>query len=318
MTPSTLTVIALATLLQLIWGLTPSASHAVLEFLPVETYSAIRYSISGLIFLAYTVRIQGRFMLRRADIPAIALIGVLAYAINSLGTLYGLRLGGVLNFALASSCNTVIMALVAIVVLRERFDRWLVAACALSLGGGVFLALGKYALSGFEVAFGSLALILIAYVLEAFGFVFSKKLRERVPLTEYLTVAQLAAGAFMWFLCFTKGQSPAAVFALPTHALASLAFVCLVSCCLCYFLLYWLLNFMEGSRLAFFDCFHTLSAAAFGVIFFDDPLNAKMLLGGILLTGSVAAVSWSQLRKKPGDEGDPKKCSQGGSVLEQA
>ena len=79
---------------------------------------------------------------------------------------------------------------------------------------------------------------------------------------------------------------------MPVQGLAALAIVCLISCCLCYLVLYWLLNFVAGNRLAFFDCFHTLSAAAFGAVLFAEPFNAKMLAGGALLTAAVVVVSW--------------------------
>lgn len=294
--PSPLRYLLLAALVQVTWGFTPSASKIVLDHLPVETYSAIRYSVSGLIFLVYTLATRRRLRLHRRDLPGLVLLGVLAYGINSLGTLYGLKVGGVLNFALASSVNAVITAAVAILVLKEKLTRPVLVAAVLSVAGGYFLASGKYDLSSLEVAYGSLLLICGAYVLEALGFVYSKKFKARLPLTEYLAVAQLSAGAFMWGVSASLGQSPSAATAMPWDGRLSLLFVCLISCGVCYFLLYWLLNHVEGSKLAFFDCFHTFSAVAFGAILFEEPFNSKMLLGGLLLVAAVLVVSWQHWR----------------------
>jgi len=299
---SSLKYLLLAALIQLVWGFTPSASRIVLDSLPVEIYSAFRYSVAGLIFLTYTLVRYKRLQLRLKDLPAVAVIGILAYALDSLGTLYGLKLGGVLNFSLASSLNAVITAVVAALVLKERFSRAVWLAAALSIGGGVLLAAGKYDLSNIQVAGGSLCLIWGAYVLEALGFVFSKRFKARMPLTEYLAVAQLSAAAFMWALSAAAGESPRAIADMPPAGLWSLAFVCLVSCCLCYFLLYWLLNFVEGHKLAFFDFFHTLSAAAFGAMLFDEVVNAEMLLGGALLAGAVVLISWRHVRHGSDDK----------------
>lgn len=295
--PSALKYLFLAILVQLVWGLTPSASRIILNFLPVETYSAFRYSVSGLIFLGYSLIANRGLTIRLRDFPAIAIIGILAYSVSSLGTLYGLKLGGVLNFALASSLNAIITAVVAIIVLKEHLSRFIVVAGVLSIAGGLLLASGKYDISDFNIAAGSLGLICGAYVLEALGFVFSRRFKERMPLTEYLAVAQLSAGIFMWVVSISMGHSPDVIMEMPAEGLASLVFVCLISCCICYFLLYWLLNFIDGSKLAFFDCFHTFSAAVFGALLFAEPFNAKMLVGGVVLAAAVLVVSWPQMRR---------------------
>lgn len=289
--------LALAVLVQLVWGFTPSASKVVLNSLPVETYSAIRYSISGFIFLGYTLLFHRHLVIQRRDFFPVAAIGILAYGIDSLGTLYGLKVGGVLNFALASSLNAIITAVISIIILRERMTRFVAAAGILSVLGGILLASGKYDLSSLSIALGSLVLICSAYVLEALGFVFSRKFKQRMPLTEYLAIAQLSAGAFMWIVSFYLGYSPSAIMRMPFGGIASLTFVCLISCGACYFLLYWLLNFIEGSSLAFFDCFHTLSAAVFGALLFGEPFNGKMLAGGAVLMSAVIVVSWPKIRR---------------------
>lgn len=283
--------LVIALLVQTIWGVTPSASRVVLDYLPVEAYAAIRYSVAGLVFLILTLLRHGRLRSKASDLPKLMLLGVVAYGLDSLGTLYGLKLGGVLNFALASSLNAVITAGVAILFLKEKVSRPFLCGAALSVVGGVVLALGKYEVSTLEIAFGSLVLIWGAYVLEAFGFVFSRRFKDRLPLTEYLAILQLSAAAFMWSLALAAGNLPHHVFAMPISGYLSLAFVSLVSCVGCYLLLYWLLNHIEGHKLAFFNCFHTLAAAGLGIVFFDEPFNVWMGIGGGLLIVAVFVVT---------------------------
>lgn len=224
----------LAALVQTVWGLTPSASKIVLDYLPVEGYSAIRYTVSGLIFLGYSLATYGRLSVCAVDLPKMALIGILAYAVDSLGTLYGLKLGGVLNFALASSMNAVITAGVAILILKEQVSKKLLTSAILSIAGGLALFLGKYDVSTFEIAAGSLLLIWGAYVFEALGFVFSKKYKERMPLTEYIGILQLCAACFMWSFSFAADRLPTGLVHMPFQGWASLIFVCLISCCAWY------------------------------------------------------------------------------------
>lgn len=291
----------LAALIQLVWGLTPSASRLILDYLPVEIYSAIRYTFAGMLFLVVARIRHSRWTASREILPKLIGLGIVAYALDSLCTLYGLKIGGVLSFSLASSLNAMITAVVSIYFLKEKVGSRFYAALALSVGGGVFLFWGKAGVSSAQVAGVSLLLIWMAYVFEAMGFVFSRKLRGQVPLEEYLGILQLSGGLFMWGVCLALGRSPVGVTEMPPMAWAALAFVCCIACGVCYFLLYWLLNFVEGHRLAFFDCFHTLSAAVFSVLFFDDPYNWRMVAGGCLLLTSV----WTVLSLKSEKERAP-------------
>lgn len=284
----------LASLNQFIWGLTPSASKVVLTYLPVESYSAIRYTFSGLLFLIIAVIKQGKLRVSWEDLPKMAGLGILAYGINSLGTLYGLQIGGVLNFALASSFNAVITAGISILFLKERPKGYFIVAGFLSVIGGFFLFLGKYDVSNLRIAGGSLLLIWIAYALEDLAFVYSKKWKKRYPLYEYLAILQLSAGVFMWGVSLVKVGPPTKILDMPLIGWAALSFVCIFSCAIAYFILYWLLNHLDGHKLAFFDCFHTIAAAFFGAVFFREPFNAEMLIGGILLLAALIVVT-----KKP-------------------
>src|SRR5688500_1104228 len=99
---------AIAALVQIVWSLTPSASNIVIQYLSVGTYAALRYSISGLLFLAFALWRDRRLRFRARDLPALAGLGVVTYGLSSLGTLHGLKLGGVVNFALASGLNATI------------------------------------------------------------------------------------------------------------------------------------------------------------------------------------------------------------------
>ncbi len=277
----------IAACIQALWGITPSASQIVLRYMPVEQYATIRYLFSSAIFLSVSFAMKGSFQVSRTLFPKLAFIGVLTYALNSLGTLYGLRVGGVLNFSLASSMNAVVTALVAIIVLRESAHRNFKIAALLSVCGGLCLFWGKLDVSNFQIAAGSLCLIWSAYILEALGLVFSKSFKNILPLTEYIGIMQLCAGSFMLGITTAKNGWHVTTFAMPAEGWLALSFVCFVSCCLCYFVQYWLLNHIDGHRLAFFDCFHTIVSAFLGVAAFSEPYNIKMLIGGGLLLGAV-------------------------------
>jgi len=272
-----------AVAVQLVWGITPSASRIVLDYLPVEVYSAIRYTFAGLLFLGITRLRHRRFAARIEILPKLVVLGIFTYALDSIGTLYGLKIGGVLSFALASSLNALVTAVVSLLVLKEKAARGFLLAVALSITGGLLLFLGKSESTTVRIAGTSLLLIWAAYLCEALGFVFSRRYRALLPLEEYLGILQLSAGLVMLVTCLITAKDVSGVLTMPWKGWAALGFVCVVACGICYFLLYWLLNFIDGHRLAFFDAFHTISAAVLGVILFQESFNTKMIAGGALL-----------------------------------
>lgn len=286
---STYYLLIIAAVLQFVWGAVPAASKLVIDEIPVELYITLRWTISGLIFAAFIFLSKTWKQISLKDICAVSSLGILGYGFASLGTLYGLKIGGVTNFALMGALSPAITSLVAIWLLRERPSRLFLLALPLSIFGLILLVIGKYQVSSFQVAGASAACIVVGYTLEAFVFVFSKRFKEKMSAAQYLTIAQVATALFMWALQAVFLKQTASFGKLTFKGLAAATFVSVVACVLCYAVLYWLLNYIDGHRLALFDGFHTLSATLFGILFFNEELKPLMLVGGLLiLTGLIA------------------------------
>ena len=273
----------IAAFLQIVWSFTPSASNIVIQYIPVELYITLRWTISGLIFLGISLAKNKSLLSNSSLFWKASLLGVLGYGLASFGTLYGLKIGGVVNFALIGSISPIITAMISVIVLKERFNRFYLLSAFICVLGLFILVIGKYQISSSRIALFSTALIFGAYLMEALPFVYSKKLKQKIPLYEYLCIAQLSAAIFMWIGQLFIFQQFDQVYSAPAIAWACLVFVSIVACVLCYFVLYWLLNFIEGHKLALFDGLHTVFAALFGYLIFGEKVNVMMLLGGGLL-----------------------------------
>jgi drug/metabolite transporter (DMT)-like permease len=278
----------IAALLQIVWGFVPAASKYVIDEIPIELYITIRWTLSGAIILGYLFLSRAWQALALKDALAVSCFGIMGYGIGSFGTLYGLQLGGVVNFALLGALSPVVTSLVAIIFLHERPRRLFWLALAVVVVGLALLVIGKQRVSAWSVAGWSALLVLGAFVLEGLVFVYSKRFKSRVNLAQYLAISQLSAAGFMWVL---QGavfhQYPALSSNLTIRGFSAILFVSIVACVLCYAVLYWLLNHIEGHRLALFDGLHTLSATAFGVVLFAEPTPPLMLLGGGLMLAGV-------------------------------
>lgn len=292
-------LLVIAGLLQVVWGLVPGASKFVVDEIPVELYIALRWSISGAIFAGY-LALTGRWQrVGRLDFARVAGLGILGYGLASFGTLYGLKIGGVTNFALMSSLGPLITSGISILVLGERPGRLFYFALPMSVLGLAFLSFGKYQMSSFEVVGASAALILGASVLEALVFVYSKKTRGAMSSVQYLAIAQASAALFMWMLQLAFFQQADRLRSMTGTGLAAAVFVSVVACVLCYGVLYWLLRHIDGHRLALFDGFHTLSATFFGVLIFHEPLRPLMVLGGFFMLSGLVIGHWPSEAIRP-------------------
>jgi probable blue pigment (indigoidine) exporter len=278
----------IAALLQIVWGLVPSASNIVISEIPVELYIAIRWTISGVIFLSFLFFSSKWLPKLNKQCFIVMILGILGYGIGSFGTLYGLKIGGVTNFALMGALNPIVTATVAIMFLHERPTRLFYIALPLCVLGLVLLVTGKHQISSWSIAFASAGLIIGAAALEAIVFVYSKKYKVHFTSFQYLGISQLGAALFMWIMQIGVFQQTHAISNLSSTGWIAAIFVSVVACVLCYSILYWLLNYIDGHKLALFDGLHTISAALFGWLIFNESLNALMICGGaILLLGLV-------------------------------
>ncbi len=289
----------IAAVLQIVWGITPSASRFVIEEIPVELYITIRWTISGLIFAAYLLLTRNWKPIGFLDFVAISCLGLLGYGVASFGTLYGLKLGGVANFAFMATLGPIITTLASVCILKERPKKSFALSLGLSILGLGFVLAGKYQGSTFSIAGASALLIVLAYGCEAVVFVYSKKFKQKVDGAQYLAIAQISTAVFMWGLQGTAFHQTSEILNLSPKGMAGIVFVSLVACVLCYAVLYWLLNHVDGHKLALFDGLHTLSAVVFGYVFFLEPIRGLMVFGGALMLLSLILGTLAEGKGQP-------------------
>jgi len=276
-------LMAIAVVLQIVWGIVPSTSKIVISEIPVELFIAIRWTISGLVFFAIVFMFSKWPPLFKKETGLAALLGILGYGLGSIGTLYGLKIGGVTNFALMGAVSPIITSIVAIVLLNEKPIRMFYIALSLCVMGMFFLISGKYQISTWNIALSSSGLILTSAFLEAVVFIYSRKLSTHFSSIQYLAISQLSAAIFIWLAQALWFKQIGEIANLSPKGWAACIFVSVVACVLCYLILYWLLKFMDGHRLALFDGIHTLSASIIGVAVLGETIHFQMLIGGLFI-----------------------------------
>lgn len=290
-------LIAIAAVNQLVWGFVPGASSIVVAQIPPELFTTVRWTIAGGIFSGFLLFRQRRIARLNRDFALVAALGVLAYGAAQLGMLYGLKLGGIVNFALVAAFNPVLVSAATIVILGERPTPKFFAALALGVVGLIFIVIGKYRLSDLSIAAGAAALILVSQGLDSMTFAFSKKFRNRVSTLQYLAVAQGAAAIFLWTVQLGFLHQASQLSQLTSTGWTALLFVALGAGIGCYGTFYWLLTRMEGHKLSLFNGLFTVSAVASGHLFFHEPLSLSMAIGGAFILASIVLGTWQRAQR---------------------
>lgn len=273
----------IAASLQIIWGVLPSASAIVITEIPVELFISLRWTISGTLIALYLLSLGDWRPVTFEYLFGTAVLGVLGYGVGSLGALYGLKIGGVVNFALMGSLSPVITATAAIFLLKEKPKKSYYFALPLCFMGLLLVIIGKHEISTITIASYSALLILGANFLDAFIIVFSKKFQLYLSSLQYLAIAQLSASIFMWTVQLTWLHQTKSIENLSQKGWISLLIVSIVACFLCYAILCWLLTKIDGHRLALFDSLHVLSGVIFGYLFLNEQIHLSMIVGGVFL-----------------------------------
>lgn len=214
-----LAALALALLL---WAVSFPVTRIALAAYPPEHLALARYGLATLVLLGYCI--LGRAPLpRRAELPPLALTGLLCGTVYQLGFNYGMRTVASGPAAVLVDTVPIFAALLGFVFLHERPGVRAVGGIALGFIGTALIALGEAGSAGFALEPGT-GYLLLAALAFSLGSVVQKPLLSRLPavaVTAYYFVA-----ATLGLAGFAPGL-PASIAAAPAAANWALLFLAL-------------------------------------------------------------------------------------------
>ncbi len=214
-----LAALALALLL---WAVSFPVTRIALAAYPPEHLALARYGLATLVLLVYCILVRAPLP-RCADLPALALTGLLCGTVYQLGFNYGMRTVASGPAAVLVDTVPIFAALFGFLFLHERLGVWAVGGIALGFIGTVLIASGEAGTAGFAFEPGS-GYLLLAALAFSLGSVVQKPLLSRlpaVPVTAYYFVA-----ATLGLAGFAPGL-PASIAAAPALANWALLFLAL-------------------------------------------------------------------------------------------
>lgn len=264
--------LALAILVNLVWGLNFVAAKVGVLAIPPMWYSGIRFAIvAGLLlpFLRWEKGVMGRVF-------AIALFG---------GTLHfsmmfsGLALAeDVSAVAIATQLGTPIVTVLALIFLGEKLTK--------RRGAGIVLSFAGVGLMGFDprVMSYSIALLLVvgAGLSMAIATILMRGMTRVKPLNMQGWIALTSAPGLMLVSSFAEEGQVAAMAAAPPIVWAALIYTAIGASVVGHSSMYFLLQRYPVTSVAPLMTLSPVFGVIFGILVMGDVLTWRMAIGGII------------------------------------
>jgi O-acetylserine/cysteine efflux transporter len=279
--------LAFLVLINLIWGFNLIASKVGVGHFPPIFFTALRFSILGLVLLPF-LRWHAGGMQRL--LVAAALSGGIQYAVLFMGIRATANVGPV---AIAGQLGVPFTTLLSILFLGEvvRWRRGL--GIALAFAGVLVIAFDPAILA----ARTGLALVVASALIGSFGVVAVKGLGTGLKPLELQAWFALSGLPVLWLLTawLEDGQVEALASA---HYLdwGAVLFTALVSSLVAHTGYYWLVRRYPVTSVSPLTTLSPVFGVTFGVLIFHDPLSARVLIGGVLTLVGVTIISLRERR----------------------
>ena len=283
----------------LIWGLNSVVvKRALSDFLPL-TFNALRFSIATALIFLVLYRVEGRIVVPRGGLAALAVAGFLGNTVYQAGFIIGLSLSSAGNVSFVLATIPASVALLAHLLGQERLPARGWAGLGVTLAGAVMIVLsggGAVALSGATVR-GDLV-VLAGTLGWSMYTILSKRLLGRfspLSLTAW-TMALGTAGLLVIAAPELLRQDWARPDGLAWLSMVGSAALALV---FSYVVWNWGLSQIGTTRTAVYGNLTPLWTGFFGWLLLGETWGPVRLLGGALILLGVGVVRATRAKRGP-------------------
>ena len=251
------------------------------------TFAFYRYGLSSIVLLGIVrFRKANKPPIEKKDYLRIFGLGCLIIPFNQTAYLFGQSLTGAGHGALLFATVPIWLFLGALVYLKEKFVLRRAVGVALGLTGvAVIITTGAVEL-GTQYLLGDLIILIAVFAWAAYTIL------GRPLVFKYgafrVTAYALASGSALYF---PFGLYRAVIFdytAATFAAWLTVIYVALGVSVTAYVLWYWVLKYLEATRVAVFHNLQPVIASVVAFIFLGEPIGWAFIIGGIIvLTGVI-------------------------------
>jgi drug/metabolite transporter (DMT)-like permease len=259
-----------------------------LQFIEPFTFAFYRFCISSIALLIATQFTKRQPPIERGDWPRIILMGITIIPFNQTLFLIGQSLTGASHGAFLFATTPVWIFILALFILKEPFQPRRAGGFALAMAGVVTIMLSGGLQVSTEYLLGDL-IILLAVIAWAVYTVLGKPLVRKYGAIR-LTAYAISIGSLLYFPFGLYRALNFDYSAPPLAAWGSVAYMALAMSLLVYVLWYFVLKYMEASRLAVWHNIQPVIASTVAFVWLHEPITLPFIAGGtMVLIGVIIA-----------------------------
>jgi drug/metabolite transporter (DMT)-like permease len=248
-------------------------------------FAFFRFIIASAIYVLIFIFSKKGPSISKPDRLRIFLVGVLIIPINQLLFLVGQALTTASHGALLFATTPIFIYILAIILLGEK--------ATFSKTVGIFIALaGVFAiLAGGKMEFGKGNLsgdliIIISVVAWALATILGKPLAQKYGAIRSVGLA-IIYGSVVYLPLGAYKAISGDYSRIDVAGWISILYLAIFLSVIAYVLWYWIMKYMEASRVAVVQNIQPIIASAVAALFLAEPISRNLVAGGIIIIGGV-------------------------------
>lgn len=260
------------------------------------TFAFYRFVLASVVLLALTRLRRYKLAIEKRDYPHILFLGVLIIPFNQMLFLLGQSLTAAGHGAFLFATTPIVIFILALLHLRERFRWRRLVGVTMALAGVAAIMLSGAVDVGREYFWGD-AIILVSVLAWAYYTVLGKPLVQKYGALR-MTAYALTTGTVLYF---PFGLYRAIRFDYSSATIAAwgaVAYMAIGLSLVVYVLWYWVLKYMEASRIAVFHNIQPVIATVVGCLWLGEQLGRTFVIGGLAVLAGLIVAETSSGRSK--------------------
>jgi drug/metabolite transporter (DMT)-like permease len=262
-----------------------------LNYIEPFTLAFLRFTLSSLIFIPILYWLKVHRVISKRDHLRIFIIGLVLIPLNQVVFLVGQSMTSASHSSLLFAAIPIFIYILAVIFLGEKMTLRRTSGIAIATGGVYLILSGGRIEPGAKFLLGD-ALVLVAVMAWAVAAIMAKAVIVKYGAFRVTGLA-LVYGSLVYI---PYGLYRAARFQfgdVPWQGWFSALYLAIVVSIAAYFLWYWVLKYMEASRVAVIQNVQPIIATAVAVAMLSETVSRNFVIGGVIV---IAGVILTELR----------------------
>lgn len=283
----TLPHIALALLVNAIWGFAFVASKVGLDHFAPLFFTALRFLLVAVILFPFLKPVKGSMK----TVFWIALtVGVFHFTFMYLGIYYA---GGVTAVAIASQLIAPFSLIMAVLFLGETVGWRRILGITMAFGGVMIIGFDPVVFDQLE----GIALVTAGALFMSIGLILMRMVKNVGTMSMQAWIGALSAPPLLLFSYAVENGQWASVLSITWEAAGALAFIVVATTIIAHGSWFYLLQRYPVAVLTPYGLLAPIFGVIFGVVLFSEPITLKFISGGAVTLIGVLIINLRSAKK---------------------